>query len=208
MSCARAIALCLALVGGCATAPRPAEFRDAERAYWAAEARMASEEFPDAIALFRRAAVALPDGPTYQDVRHDLVMRIAHTQLRAHAQTRDVGYLADAAQMLVRYASHAEGDTNEQQRRELGTMSRMVAELVESARREGERIESDPSTRYPHDDHVERMIAAAHVPTAAERRGVRPATRRLPGPLPVNTYVAQRGSDEWRTRLLRHGERR
>ncbi len=210
MLAVRAITVCLALVTGCASAPRPTTFRAAERAYWAAEERMRDEQWPEAIALFRRAAIALPDTTTYREARHDLVMRIAHTQLRAHSQTGDVGYLADAAQMLARYAAHAGNDASGEQRRELTKMSRMVEHFLDDARREGQRVASDPRTRYPDVDRVEVMIAAADVPTAAERKGVRPSTSRPPGPLPVNTYAGQYrgGSDAFRAYLMERGSRR
>ncbi len=192
------IVLFVAVTAGCATASRTEGFRDAELAYWAGEERVKQEEWSRAIALFRRAAVDLPASAQYDEARHDLVMRIAHVQVRAFAHTRDAGYLADAAQMLSRYAEHDESRATQRRARELEFMSATVASGLAHARREGLSIEGDPSSRYPDAPEVAALISAARVPAPARRR---PASARAPGPLPVDTYVAQRGSDEWRTRL-------
>ena len=75
----------------------------AQRIYMVAEERYAAGDYANAVALMRHALLQLPSTADYDDLRHELVLRMAHTQLRDHAATGHPAPLHDAKQMLERY---------------------------------------------------------------------------------------------------------
>jgi hypothetical protein len=76
----------------------------AQRIYMVAEERYAAGDYTKAVALMRHALLQLPATSDHDELRHKLVLRMAHTQLRDHAATGDAAPLHDAQQMLERYA--------------------------------------------------------------------------------------------------------
>jgi hypothetical protein len=110
----RASLLPLLLVMACAHvggdgSETPAGNRDAaQRIYVVAEERFAAGEYDEAVALMRHALLQLPPSPEHDRLRHQLVLRMAHTQLRAHAASGGAAPLHDAQQMLTRYLERHE----------------------------------------------------------------------------------------------------
>jgi hypothetical protein len=102
----------LLLLAACAHgagAERSKSDRDAaQRIYMVAEERYAAGDYAKAVALMRHALLQLPATSDHDALRHELVLRMAHTQLRDHAATGDAAPLHDAQQMLERYAQRHE----------------------------------------------------------------------------------------------------
>lgn len=112
------VGLGLGLLAGCAS-PRTAERSsspteesrarpDAARIYTVGEERFAAGHYPEAVELWRHAILELPQTPGSDDLRHQLMLRLAYGQLMAWDQTRNVAYLEDAQQMLERYLARHE----------------------------------------------------------------------------------------------------
>ncbi|MEX1363241.1 MAG: hypothetical protein AB1Z98_08950 [Nannocystaceae bacterium] len=80
----------------------------AQRIYVVAEQHYAKGNYPEAVDLIRHALLQLPPSPTHDEMRHKLLLRMAHTQLRASAATADAAPLLDAQQMLTRYVERHE----------------------------------------------------------------------------------------------------
>jgi hypothetical protein len=80
----------------------------AQRLYGVAEERYAAGDFDEAVSLMRHALLQLPPEPAHDRLRHQLLLRMAHTQLRAHASTGHAAPLHDAQQMLERYLERHE----------------------------------------------------------------------------------------------------
>ncbi len=81
----------------------------AARMYETAEAMVAEGYYTDAVRLMRHAILSLPRTEDTDDLRHALVMRMAHVQLLAAHADHDSAYAQDAAHMLLAYGErHAE----------------------------------------------------------------------------------------------------
>lgn len=80
----------------------------AKRIYMVAEERYAAGDFDEAVALMRHALLQLPASPEHDHLRHSLILRMAHTQLRASAASGQAAPLLDAQQMLTRYLERHE----------------------------------------------------------------------------------------------------
>jgi hypothetical protein len=75
-------------------APSPA------RIYTLGEERFAVGRYDDAVALWRHAILELPPTEANDELRHQLVLRLAYGQLMAWARSRDPAYVEDAKLML------------------------------------------------------------------------------------------------------------
>jgi len=84
--------------------PHPAVSEETRQLYAVGEVAYEDGRFGDAVALFRQALLALPQTAAADDLRHALILRIAHTQLLAWNATGNGAYLTDAQVMLERYA--------------------------------------------------------------------------------------------------------
>ncbi len=71
--------------------------------YQAAESLVAQGYYGDAARLMRHAILSLPKTTESDDLRHRLIMRMAHVQLLASHVERDPAYAEDAASMLAAY---------------------------------------------------------------------------------------------------------
>ncbi|HET6582175.1 MAG TPA: hypothetical protein VFG69_01985, partial [Nannocystaceae bacterium] len=96
----------LALAPKSAAPARASDVTEAKRLYRLGEEQMAANRASAAVGLFRQAIVALPDTESYDELRHDLSMRLGYGLLVAHHQTGDRRWLVEAAAMLQRYAEH------------------------------------------------------------------------------------------------------
>ena len=95
--------LASACARGEATEPPGGDKATAQRIYMVAEERYSAGAYDEAAALMRHALLQLPATSEYDDLRHQLVLRMGHTQLRDHAATGQAAPLHDAQQMLTRY---------------------------------------------------------------------------------------------------------
>lgn len=86
----------------------PAVTPKSQRLYAVGEVAYIDGHFGEAASLFRQAMLALPPTRDADDLRHALILRIAHTQLRAWDSTGSAAYLEDAESMLLRYADRHE----------------------------------------------------------------------------------------------------
>lgn len=104
---------------GCAhagTAERPSSTSgslssrsSAARMYETAEAMVDAGYYADAVRLMRHSILSLPREAATDELRHALVMRMAHVQLLAAHAGQDSAYARDAAAMLLAYGErHAE----------------------------------------------------------------------------------------------------
>lgn len=104
----------LALTLGCGRAsesPRaPGEgvTPSARRIYWVGEAAYRDGRFEAAVALWKHALLQLPQTQSADDIRHQLLMRIAHGQLAAFEQRGGSDHLQDGYVMLQRYLERHE----------------------------------------------------------------------------------------------------
>lgn len=97
----------------------------AARMYETAESMVDAGYYADAVRLMRHSILSLPRKPETDQLRHALVMRMAHVQLLAANTGRDSAYAHDAAQMLLLYGErHAElfGDEGAQERDDIYEM--------------------------------------------------------------------------------------
>jgi len=83
--------------------PHPAVSEESRQLYAIGEVAYGDGRFEDAVALFRQALLALPQTEASDDLRHALVLRVAHTQLLAWNSTGRAAHLTDARAMLDRY---------------------------------------------------------------------------------------------------------
>lgn len=74
--------------------------------YRAAESMVDEGRYGDAARLMRHAILSLPETTESDDLRHQLLMRLAHVQLRAADAEHDAAYAEDAASMLAAYGQH------------------------------------------------------------------------------------------------------
>jgi len=131
----------------------------AQRIYMVAEERYAAGAYAEAVELMRHALLQLPATPQHDRLRHQLVLRMAHTQLRDHAATGEAAPLQDAQQMLLRYAGRHEALFGESQqaraeRGEVYELLFLVEQRLEPASDEARAIET------PEPD----VLAAAPIP--------------------------------------------
>lgn len=90
--------------------------------YETAESMVEAGYYADAVRLMRHAILSLPRKSNTDELRHALVMRMAHVQLLAADAGRDSAYARDAAQMLLSYGErHAElfGDEGKLEREDV-----------------------------------------------------------------------------------------
>lgn len=100
------VASLLALHGavGCAHRSDPQHAEPAaKRLYNVGEARFAAGYPEQAVILWRHAITQLPPTTHYDDLRHKLILRLAHGQLTAHHKLGKLAHLYDARRMLERY---------------------------------------------------------------------------------------------------------
>ena len=76
----------------------------AARIYTIGEEQFAAGHYHEAVELWRHAVLALPTTADFDDLRHQLILRLAYGQLMAWSASGNPGYLEDAQQMLERYA--------------------------------------------------------------------------------------------------------
>lgn len=86
----------------------PTSLPTAQRLYSIGEERFAAGRADQAVELWRHAILQLPTSSDYDELRHRLILRRAHGQLVANAQTSDRAYLEDGRQMLERYLARHE----------------------------------------------------------------------------------------------------
>jgi len=107
----RASLLPLLLLLACAHAEGAAPRSDraaAQRIYAVAEQRYAEQAYDEAVSLMRHALLQLPPTAEHDQLRHRLVLRMAHTQLMDFAASGQAAALHDAQQMLTRYLERHE----------------------------------------------------------------------------------------------------
>jgi hypothetical protein len=80
----------------------------AKRLYMQGEEHYAKGDYANAVALWRHALLQLPRTPDADELRHKLILRMAHGQLAAYHATADANYLLQAQGMLERYAEKHE----------------------------------------------------------------------------------------------------
>lgn len=104
-------ALAVVVLAGCAGRPGSGPTREAPspaRIYTVGEERYAAGRYDEAVQLWRHAILELPPTEGTDELRHQLVLRLAYGQLMAWSQTGNAGYLHDAKQMLERYLERHE----------------------------------------------------------------------------------------------------
>lgn len=74
--------------------------------YQAAESMVDEGHYGDAVRLMRHAILSVPGTAENDDLRHRLLMRLAHVQLRAAHAEHDAAHAEDAASMLAAYGQH------------------------------------------------------------------------------------------------------
>lgn len=95
-------------VGRGSVAPESGE-SFARRLYAVGEQRFAEGRADQAVALWRHAITQLPQTAQYDELRHELVLRLGYGQLVAYETTGKLAHLYDGARMLERYvAKHEE----------------------------------------------------------------------------------------------------
>lgn len=95
------------------------------------EEEFAQGRYGNAVLLWRHALLQLDESKAMDEVRHKLILRMAHGQLAAFEQTRDRTHLTNAARMLNRYAAKHEtlfGD-GEDAREDRGQVYEMLYEV-------------------------------------------------------------------------------
>lgn len=98
---------------------RRANVTEGKRLYTIGEQAMARGKAAEAVGLWRRAVLLLPDTAEYDAVRHRLMMRLGYGMMVAYEQTGDRAFGNDAVHMLERYADrHTEifGDERDKQK--------------------------------------------------------------------------------------------
>lgn len=149
------LGVCLVLAVGCAarmqgSADGASDRITAARIYAAAEERYTAGAFDEAAALMQRAVLQLPAEAEHDVARHQLVLRLGHTLLRAHDASGEITPLLDAHRMLTRYLyQHVESfGTNERAERERGQVSELLA-TVEAWLEAVELAEPEPAEPEP-----------------------------------------------------------
>lgn len=136
--------------------PHPAVSAQSRELYAIGEVAYEDGRYGDAVALFRQALLALPQTAAADDLRHALILRIAHTQLLAWDATGSTTYLTDAQGMLERYVLvHEElaGD-GERAQAERGEVYELLYEVESALEPEDEaEPEAEASEPEPVDDH-------------------------------------------------------
>ncbi len=123
----------------------------AARMYQTAEAMVDAGHYADAVRLMRHSILSLPRKAETDELRHALVMRMAHVQLLAAHAGRDPAYALDAAQMLLSYAErHTElfGDEAAKEREdvyELLFQAESFAEALEATDHETASLQGRPT---------------------------------------------------------------
>lgn len=81
---------------------------EAKRLYTLGERHMDEGRTPEAVSLWRQAILLLPTTADFDELRHDLAMRLGYGLLAAHHETKDRRYLVEAQRMLLRYVERHE----------------------------------------------------------------------------------------------------
>ena len=106
--CGAAVLLLAACAHGVGSEPPAGNHATAQRIYMVAEERYAAGDFEAAVDLMRHALLQLPPSPEHDHLRHELILRMGHTQLRSSAASGQAAPLVDAQQMLTRYLERHE----------------------------------------------------------------------------------------------------
>jgi hypothetical protein len=149
----------------------------ARRLYTVGEEHYAKGDFHSAILLWRHALLQLPEDQAADEVRHKLIMRMAHTQLLAHEHSQDRTHLTNAARMLNRYAAKHEilfGDA-EDARKQRGEVYELLYEVESRLEGPTEPVEEAPAPAASVEPAVE---AAAQAPDTHEGETVDGEMRR------------------------------
>lgn len=174
--CLSALLLLAACAHGVGSEPATGDQATAQRIYMVAEERYAAGDFDPAVELMRHALLQLPASPEHDQLRHKLILRMAHTQLRAHAASGQAAQLVDAQQMLTRYLVRHEQlfGENAVARAERGE----VYELLFLVEQQLEPVSIDvdgsaePTSAEP--TSVDMVASAPSAPTIAEEPGLVP----------------------------------
>jgi len=86
-----------------ADAPRARDVARATELYFVGETAFAEGRYIEAVAIWRHALLSLPQEARYDDVRHELVLRMAYGLGVAYTASGDAAHLDDAERMLERY---------------------------------------------------------------------------------------------------------
>jgi hypothetical protein len=169
------VVACVIVCGGCARqrpeprAPGDAVTPAARRIYWLGERAYASGQYASAVDLWRHALLQLPATRAGDEVRHALILRIAHGQLVAFETEGSKADLIDGHAMLTRYLDrHAllfgDGSGAERERGE-------VYELLYEFERRLEPAEPEPAETEPAEAELaEAEQAQADDPAASDGR--------------------------------------
>ncbi|MCA9708268.1 MAG: hypothetical protein KDK70_20625 [Myxococcales bacterium] len=138
----------------------------AARIYTIGEEQFAAGHYHEAVELWRHAVLALPTTADFDDLRHQLILRLAYGQLMAWSASGNPGYLEDAQQMLERYAQRHEaifGESDDARARQ-GEIYELLFEIER-------RLEPRDAQGAPEDsDHpVDPLLALAAAASAAAR---------------------------------------
>jgi len=168
--------LALAVLAGCAGRSGARQAREAPspaRIYTVGEERYAAGRYEEAVELWRHAILELPPTAANDELRHQLILRLAYGQLMAWSQTGNAAHLDDAKQMLERYLErheHLFGE-NERALAERG----QVYELLFEVERQ---LEPPPDEAAEESEEVIAEAAASEDAGTSEARG--DASRELP----------------------------
>jgi hypothetical protein len=101
-------AVILAVLAVAPSKPARSDLGEAKRLYTLGERNMTEGRAPEAVSLWRHAILLVPATADYDQLRHDLVMRLGYGLLAAHHATKDRRYLVEAQRMLLRYVERHE----------------------------------------------------------------------------------------------------
>ncbi|HWB75437.1 MAG TPA: hypothetical protein VG755_10780 [Nannocystaceae bacterium] len=156
---------------------RRSNVTEGKRLYTIGEQAMAKGKAAEAVALWRRAILLLPDTAEYDAVRHRLMMRLGYGLMVAYEQTGDRELGHDAVRMLERYADrHTQifGDDRDKQKERAE-----IYELLGEAELQLERGVAKPVARVEHESPA-RIDEGA--PANMDRTVVVPSKRKLKRP--------------------------
>ena len=150
--------------------------------YQAAEALVDAGHYADGARLMRHAILSLPRTTESDDLRHQLVMRMAHVQLLAAHHHRDPAFATDAATMLEAYGQrHVApfGDARANEREDIYELlyeAESFAEQLSSAPEPASEPEAGPvmiaaAEQDPIDTHAGEDLEAEFSRDVRVRRG-------------------------------------
>lgn len=115
----------------------------AARMYQAAEALVDTGHYADAVRMMRHAVLSLPKNAENDEMRHQLIVRMAYLQLMASEASGDPAYARDAATMLEAYGQRhlaLFGDDRNHERED-------VYEMLFTAETLAEELEASPAPK-------------------------------------------------------------